>query len=246
MLSIESISRTFFASLRSVGTAGAMAGVGVYLHRTGSIGAEGKRTLAVISQQVTVPLFLFTKIIYCNQDWSDAPCPDVRRSLADGWMLLVWPAYVVLVGLGIGLVVANVCGTPKQHFRSVLAACAFGNSTGLAITLLNVIHANAPPDSDLGRIDPTLFLSVYLLLYPVLLWGLGGLLLAPVPDVPEQEEIISLVETGSRSRGGGSGELDLSTQGAFRNHFLNNKANKGKPIDRVLSSADEGIYMSQW
>jgi hypothetical protein len=61
---------TFFASVRSVGTAVTLASVGVYLHRRGFVEGTGKRTLALLSQQVTFPLFLFTKIVYCNQDWS--------------------------------------------------------------------------------------------------------------------------------------------------------------------------------
>jgi predicted permease len=60
-----------------------------------------------------------------------------------------------------------------------LVACAFGNATGLPITLLTVVSTNFPSNTDLGRIDPTLFLSIYLLLYPVLQWGIGGWLLAP-------------------------------------------------------------------
>ena len=64
---ISSFSSTFFASIRSVGTAVTLASVGVYLHRRKFVSSEGKRTLAKISQQVTFPLFLFTKIIYCNQ-----------------------------------------------------------------------------------------------------------------------------------------------------------------------------------
>jgi predicted permease len=75
-----------------------MALVGVYLHRCGCVSTDGKRTLALISQQVTFPLFLFTKIIYCNQNWSDKPCPDVSQSLADVWLLVLWPIYVVGVG----------------------------------------------------------------------------------------------------------------------------------------------------
>ena len=92
------IAITFLASLRSIGTAVTMGSVGVYLHQRGFIKKEGKRTLALISQQVTFPLFLFTKILHCNQDWSDKPCPDVIGSLKHGWMLLLWPIYVVGVG----------------------------------------------------------------------------------------------------------------------------------------------------
>ena len=129
-----SIYDTFVASVRCVGTACTLAAVGVYLHRRGFVAGEGKRTLALISQQVTFPLFLFTKIIFCNQDWSDKPCPDVTKSLRDVWMLLLWPLAVVGSGILIGYGVAVVCKTPPKQVRAVLAACGFGNSTGLPIT----------------------------------------------------------------------------------------------------------------
>jgi predicted permease len=238
-LSLDSIPGTFIASLRSIGTAMTMASVGYYLHQTDSIGSEGKRALALLSQQITVPLFLFTKIIFCNQDWSDKPCPDVTQSIADVWMLLFWPIYVVGVGLLIGLIVAKATNTPKHHVRSVLAACAFGNSTGLPITLLNVIHSNFPSTSDLGRIDPTLFLSVFLLLYPILLWGLGGWLLAPdeensvntaPPPVIQNDQVAS-----SQMNGKNSTETSFLVTGAFLNGVRR----------RRLSGADEGHYLSE-
>ena len=53
----------FVASIRSVGTACTMASVGAYLHRREFIVGNGKRTLALISQQVTIPAFLFTTIV---------------------------------------------------------------------------------------------------------------------------------------------------------------------------------------
>jgi predicted permease len=89
---------TFSASMKSIGTACTMTAVGIYLHWMGIVGKEGKRTLALISQQVTVPLYLFTKILYCNQDWSNQRCPDITESLGDVWILLLWPIYVVGIG----------------------------------------------------------------------------------------------------------------------------------------------------
>ena len=60
---------TFFASIRSVASACTLAGVGIYLHRRGFIRKNGTKTLAIISQQVTIPILLFTKVVYCNQNW---------------------------------------------------------------------------------------------------------------------------------------------------------------------------------
>jgi predicted permease len=124
---MDEVFATFTASLRSVGTACTLAAVGMYLHHRGFIVGEGKRTLALISQQVTIPLLLFTKIVYCNQDWSSDPCPSVTDSLEDVWMILFCPLYVCGCGLLVGWAVAKICGTPPKQVRSVLAACGFGN-----------------------------------------------------------------------------------------------------------------------
>mmetsp|Transcript_1915 Transcript_1915/g.4180 ORF Transcript_1915/g.4180 Transcript_1915/m.4180 type:complete len:736 (-) Transcript_1915:70-2277(-) len=227
---MTSLAPTFLASLRAVGTAATMAGAGFYLHRRGFVTASGKKMMALLSQQVTIPAFLFAKIIYCpkngshsstsggggvqsniynftNRDleeFSDADldfmlgsqvmgesnflppaphreivCPSVADRISDLWMLLIWPFFVVSCGLVTGYFAAIISNTPPVQRRSCLAACAFGNSTGLVLTLLTVIHSQFGAETELGSIDPTAFLSVYLLLYPVLQWGVGGWLLAP-------------------------------------------------------------------
>lgn len=186
---MASLAPTFLASLRAVGTASTMAGAGFYLHRRGFVTPSGKKMMALLSQQVTIPAFLFAKIIYCpsgggsgeggaetdpsaNGGAPEIVCPSVANRIPDLWMLLLWPAWVVLCGLFTGYAAARVTRTPKVQISSCLAACAFGNSTGLPITLLSVIHKQFKSQpTELGRIDPTAFLSVYLLLYPVLQWG---------------------------------------------------------------------------
>jgi predicted permease len=183
----QTVVTTFVASIKSVGTACTLASVGIYLHQRGFVVGNGKRTLALISQQVTIPLLFFTKILYCNQDWSPEPCPNVTDSLEDVWILLVWPLWVCTAGICVGYCVTLLAGTPSHQRNPILASVAFGNSTGLPITLLTVIHANFGPSSALGVVDPTLFLSVYLIVYPVLQWGIGGLLLAPPANSVESE-----------------------------------------------------------
>lgn len=106
-----------------------------------------------------------------NNDAPEIVCPSVADRISDLWMLLLWPVYVVLCGIFTGYLAARLSKTPPLQINSCLAACAFGNSTGLPITLLSVIHKQFPKSTELGRIDPTAFLSVYLLLYPVLQWG---------------------------------------------------------------------------
>ena len=230
-----------------------MASVGAYLHRREFIVGNGKRTLALISQQVTIPAFLFTKIVYCNQDWSDLPCPDITGNLGDIWILLLWPAYVVAVGIAVGYVAARVSNTPREQYRSVLAACAFGNSTGLPITLLAVIHANFAPTQELGAIDPTLFLSVYLLLYPILQWSIGGWLLAPkgngeIPQNIATPPLSSVMESLHRSASsvGAYETLRSSITSPVTNNVLNNKSAQAfyKTLRRGISETDASLYIS--
>lgn len=201
--------------------------------------------------QVTFPLFLFSKILYCNQDWSNDPCPDVTQAFADVWMLLFWPLVVVGVGFAVGAGVSWATNTPHHQRRAVLAACGFSNSTGLPITLLTVVHTNfRGTTSDLGRIDPTLFLSVYLLLYPVLQWGIGGWLLAPEEEDEEEEEKEMLsTEKPQELEPEDSRRATLPEQ-IYHNvlhNVLNNKGASDVYLThrRGLSSNDEGMYMSE-
>ena len=121
MVDIESI---FIASVSSVGTAFTLAFMGMYLQKRGFIVGGGKKTLALIAQQVTIPAFLFSRIVYCSQDSSTDPCPNVANSLEEVWMLLFWPIYVVGAGLLVGYAVARVTSTPPRHIRSVLGKYA--------------------------------------------------------------------------------------------------------------------------
>jgi len=229
---------TFTASIRSVGTASTLAAVGMYLHRRGFIAGDGKRTLALISQQVTIPALLFTKILYCNQDWSSDPCPNVTASLRDTWMLLVWPAYVVGWGLVVGWMIAKWFDAPMKE---ILAACAFGNSTGLPITLLAVIHSQFPVTTELGRIDPTIFLSEYLILYPALQWGIGGWILCP--DTEDND----IEKHGTKKNKEMKGPLINRKSGSskFETYGTNNDNDTDSATTRPLSSSLDFIPEQQ-
>ena len=273
MVSLDSLHTTLLASIRSVGTAVTLAAVGFYLHQRGCIIGDGKKTLAVICQQVQFPLFLFTKILYCNQNWSTKACPDVTSSLRDAWLLLFWPFYVVGMGFAVGYAVAKITHTPSIHVRAVLAGCAFPNNTALPITLLTVISSNFPANSNLGSIDPTLFLSVYLLVYPVLQWGIGGWLLAPddiddeldsvtenhlqvsgddllrkqsAPSHTNADETTPLV-LANNPRHVSSSCLSIRTKSGGTRNVLNNQTRSQffKARRCGLSSSDEGCYTSE-
>lgn len=169
----------FLASVHSVGKVSTLTLAGVYLQQRGFILGDGKRTLALISQQLMTPCFLFTKIVSCSQNGSTDKCPSVTDSLKDIWLLMLWPIYVVGCGLLVGHLIAKITSSPPQHRPVVLAACAFPNFIGVPIVLLEVIRADFPSKTELGATEPTAFLSILLIFFPMLQWGLGGFLLTP-------------------------------------------------------------------
>jgi predicted permease len=65
--------------------------------------------------------------------------------------------------------------------NAVFAAIAFGNSTGLPLTLVSIVHNSASATSGLSAVDPSLFVSIYLIFNPILQWSVGLWLLQPPP-----------------------------------------------------------------
>ena len=219
---MASIMATFSAAIQSVGTTATMASVGFYMHRRGHVTTGGTKTLALLSQQVTIPALLFTGIVRCPES-VDGSCRSVTDNLGDISMLIWWPFFVVGCGLFVGYLASWISGTPASQRRSVLATCGFANSTGLPITLLTVIYRTSPKNSDLGMVDPMPFLSVYLLLYPVLQWGIGGWLLAS----KDEEEHIE----------GGNRKAEKKDEPYYIRHILNIDMPKG--MKRSNSSKTE-------
>jgi predicted permease len=186
------MSDTFFAAIHSVGTASTLAAAGVYLHRRGMVSQETTTVLARYSQQIAIPALFFSKIVDCPQNETHDKCPNVLDHLSDAWVLLLWPCYVVGCGLLVGSVVVRIANTPIWQRRSILAAIAFANSSGLPITLLAVIQHNFESHGQ-TTIDPNLFLSIYLTVYPILQWGVGGWLLAADEEVSQKHSIPHVV-----------------------------------------------------
>ena len=181
---------------------------GFYLERQNYVTPQGKTMLALMAQQVAIPAFMFAKIIYCptdrgggggssggGDDATEVVCPSVADRIGDLWMLCLWPFYVVLCGLLVGYAAARISDTPPLQTPTCLAACAFPNNTVLVIPLLSVIHKQFSSSAELGKVDPTAFLSVYLLLYPMLQWGLGGWLLAPAEHAENKDYGRSMSDT---------------------------------------------------
>jgi len=168
-------------SLRAVGTTVVMAGGGAYLKYKGVMTPQVSKGLSEISMSLTIPCLLFTTAIYCEQNETTQPCPSLDQSLQHGWPMFFLPILYVGCGLVVGTVVSRLSNADDSFRCSAIAAVTFGNSTGLPITLLSVVYSTAPASSPISNMDPLLFLSVYLVMYPVLQWSVGAWLLKPRP-----------------------------------------------------------------
>ena len=102
--------------------------------------------------------------------------------------MLLLPAINVGVGAALGHLIVRFTRPPRDFERAAVAAVAFGNSTGLPITLLTTIHASFGPLSELGQVNPVLFLSVYLLLYPLLQWTVAARLLGVDDELAQHQQ----------------------------------------------------------
>jgi predicted permease len=145
-----------------------MAAFGALASKQGLLPPEVSRGLAALFMNILLPCLLFASIIDCNQDWSTNPCPDIRTSVAMGWPLLFLPVVNTLVGGLLGMLVNTIARPPPEQRSLVVTAVTFGNATGLPIALLLLIRSQFPENSELGVHNPLLFLSVYLLTYPII------------------------------------------------------------------------------
>ena len=170
-----------FAALRSVGTVAVLVTAGAVLRCRGIMTPEFIKGLSHLALKLTLPLLLFTSALNCLQDRSQQPCGNLASNIEQGWPLFVLPLWYVGTGLVVGAVAARIGGAVPENFRAAIAAVAFGNSTGLPVTLLQTIQLQFSPSSDLGSTNPLIFLAVYLILYPMLQWSVGLFLLRKIP-----------------------------------------------------------------
>lgn len=156
--------------LRAVATAAAVAACGAVLALRGVLGADAQRFLAYLSLRVTIPALLFHAS-------ATAVTPQL---LASAWPLALLPFAYVPLGLALGELVVRATRPPPATAAAVRAACALGNSTGLPVVLLTVISdaliTPAARDAYGPRLQPLAYLPLYLLTYPMLQWGVGGML----------------------------------------------------------------------
>lgn len=170
---------TFVASIRAVGQSATLAAAGAWLARTGVMTPALSKGLSRLSVTVAIPALLFTSVV-----------PGFTPSLLSfAWPLLLLPGLYLALGAAVGGLTLLVV-RPRDDFRlGLVAACAFGNTTGIPIVLLSVLQQSLSRSIFAEIADPLLFLSFSLLTYPTFQWLASLLLLRRRtyfrPETPE-------------------------------------------------------------
>eukprot|EP00908_Phaeocystis_cordata_P023329 Transcript_5756.p2 GENE.Transcript_5756~~Transcript_5756.p2 ORF type:complete len:460 (+),score=215.54 Transcript_5756:74-1453(+) len=153
----------FVASLRAVGCATTLASAGLWLARQGMMTPALSKGLSQLSVKLAIPCLLFSSVV-----------PGVSpHVLSYGWPLLLLPAVHLLLGMLVGCLTVLIVKPPDNFRLGTVAACAFGNTTGIPIVLLSVLQQSLGRAVFAELADPLLFLSLQLLTYPLLQWILG-------------------------------------------------------------------------
>ena len=107
---------------------------------------------------MAIPALLFSSIV-----------PGISFELLGyAWPLLLLPAVYLLLGLAIGGLMLVLVQPPSNCRLSTVAACTFGNTTGIPVVLLSVLQQSLSRSVFADIADPLLFLSIELLTFPLL------------------------------------------------------------------------------
>ena len=148
----------FIASLRAVGCAATLATAGLWLARNGLMTPSLSKGLSQLSVKVAIPALLFSSMV-----------PGISFELLGyAWPLLLLPAVYLLLGLLIGGLMLLIVRPPANFRLSTVAACTFGNTTGIPVVLLSVLQQSLSRSVFADIADPLLFLSIELVSFPLL------------------------------------------------------------------------------
>lgn len=148
----------FIASLRAVGCAATLASAGLWLARRGLMSPSLSKGLSQLSVQLAIPALLFSSVI-----------PSISFELLSyAWPLFLLPALYLFLGAIVGHVVLLLVRPPHDFRLGTVAACTFGNTTGIPIVLLSVLQQSLSHSVFADIADPLLFLSLELVSFPLL------------------------------------------------------------------------------
>jgi len=228
------------ASLRSIGVTASAVAIGVLLARRGTLSPASRKSLSEVSMNALIPALLFTKIIYCNQCDLNSNlgldtckrCQPIVEVIAQSWILILLPVVVVGLGVVVGSVASRLTRCPANFSTGAVCAVAFGNSTGMVIVLLTVVERSLQNVGAFGKVDPLLILPVYLILYPVLQWSIGGWLLG-IGRLSSRRPAASDPEAGPSTTGTEESDSEESSQAGTETRMSSYR----RSVTEILSNA---------
>ena len=159
----------FVASIRAVGCAATLAAAGLWMARRGLMTPQLSKGLSQLSVKLAIPALLFGSVV-----------PGISLdTFTYAWPLLLLPAVYLLLGALIGLLMLVIVQPPADFRLGVVAACTFGNTTGIPVIVLSVLQQSLSRSVFADVADPLLFLSLMLVTLPLFQW-LAGLVLLRV------------------------------------------------------------------
>ena len=160
------ILNTFIAAVRAIGVAATLAAAGLWFARRGLMTPALSKGLSHLSVTLAIPALLFSSMV-----------PGFSMELLEyAWPMFLLPAIYILVGTFIGFLVLIIVQPPADFRFGTVAACAFGNTTGIPVILLSVLQQSLSHSVYADIADPLLFLSLMLVTQPLMQW-LAGLAL---------------------------------------------------------------------
>lgn len=160
------ILNTFIAAVRAIGVAATLAAAGLWFARRGLMTPALSKGLSHLSVTLAIPALLFSSMV-----------PGFSIELLEyAWPMFLLPAIYILVGTFIGFLVLIIVQPPADFRFGTVAACAFGNTTGIPVILLSVLQQSLSHSVYADIADPLLFLSLMLVTQPLMQW-LAGLAL---------------------------------------------------------------------
>ncbi|KAJ1633859.1 hypothetical protein T492DRAFT_837254 [Pavlovales sp. CCMP2436] len=205
----------FFGVLRALGQTAVLVVGGLWLGRRGVIDNHGAKALSAISMNLLIPALLFVRVL-------DAATFELIKS---AWLVAVLPFIYVPCGALLGVLCVLVTRPALDFQKGMIAAIAFGNSTGLPIIILSVVNdalmtneiralqRSKGVDPRVPPMDPLVYLSIYSLTYPLLQWSVGQYLLeskgCTLPaGHPTRKELTAAAQHDAQPHDAGNGHAD--------------------------------------
>ena len=167
---MEQILSLSFYSAKAVVTVLLICLAGAILVRYQFIKEEALRILSKLVFTIMFPALLFSAM---------APKTDFA-ALKEFWIFPVTCALFVVLGLGLGYIVAKVTKTDSRFFNMVIACCTFGNTSFMPIPLVSAVALVVPAFAAIPGAERTgiFYISLYLILFSPLAWTIGFAMLS--------------------------------------------------------------------